>query len=283
MNFWLSLVEYLNKFLRLIGLRWQRPLGVIYDSVTKQPVDPVVVKLINAETAQVVASNIANMNGEYGFMADPGLYQIYVQRPNYKFPSQIVTSLRDGVYNPVYHGETFQVTGGVDVISMSIPLDPVAPDWNQQAKKVRVHTHPVLQSLLITIFTVLFWFVLLAAVVYYAANRSTVLLYVFGMYAFVLLLAVVVPRVRLWGRVLSKESGVPVAGAVVEVSYVNLPDVIIARAVSVSGGKFFIRLNPGEYRVTVKSVVDGVGKPKDPSQRIVGVGAERVLNKKLYV
>lgn len=265
-----------DRFLQLLGLRSQRQLGVVYDSVTKQPVDPVVVKLIDAKTSKTIATNIANLHGEYGFMADPGTYRMYVQRPHYKFPSERVTSLRDGIYYPVYHGEDFQFVGGNDVISLSVPLDPTAPDWNQEAKKTTIRTYPILRHVVTRVIQVLFWCALLLAIIGYIDTRSRAWLAVLCVYALVLLLALFVPRVRLWGRV-RLANGIPVAGAEVTVSHAKLPDIVIAKAVTVQGGKFFIRLGPGKYIATV-SMPTTESHPRVTKSFVVRVGQAGVVN-----
>lgn len=282
-NFFLTIIFWIDRFLQLLGLRRQRQLGVIYDSVTKQPIDPVVVKLIDVHTSKVIASNIANMQGEYGFMADPGLYQIYVQRPHYAFPSTRIQSLRDGVYYPVYHGENFEFVGGKDVISMSIPLDPIAADWNQEAKKATMPVHPVLQYAISVILRILFWSALLLTVITFLATRADLWVYVLGAYVLVILLALITPRVRLWGRVRVKKGGLPVVGASVEVSHAKLRGVIIAKAVTVTDGKFFIRIGRGSYTVTVKVPPPKDGPPAAPVEFSIHAGSTGVLNREFYI
>lgn len=282
-NTWLTIIEYVDRFLQLLGFRRQRELGVIYDSVTKQPVDPVIVKLIDARTVQVVASTIANINGEYGFIADPGVYQIYLHRPHYEFPSQKITGLRDGIYYPVYHGQPFEFSGGEDVISMNIPLDPVAADWNQEAKKVSMRKHPMLEQGLRVVARLLFWATLLLVVWNYAMVRTQTWLVVGSVYAFIILFALCTPRVRLWGRVRLKHGRVPVAGATVAVSHATLPDITIGRATTTSSGKFFIRLGAGTYTVTVTPSAVSDEAPQEPKHFTVHIGPAGVLNRELYI
>lgn len=282
-NFFLTIIFWIDRFLQLLGLRRQRQLGVIYDSVTKQPVDPVVVKLIDVRTTKVVASNIANIQGEYGFMADPGVYQIYVQRPHYAFPSTRIKSLRDGVYYPVYHGENFEFVGGKDVISMSIPLDPIAADWNQEAKKATMPVHPVLQYAISVILRILFWSALLLTVITFLATRADLWVYVLGAYVLVILLALITPRVRLWGRVHFRKGDLPVVGATIEVSHAKLPGVIIAKAVTVTDGKFFIRLGRGSYTVSIKLPQHKDEQSIPPRQFSIKIGSTGVLNREFYL
>ncbi len=282
-NLYLTTIFWIDRFLQLLGLRRLRQLGVIYDSVTKQPVDPVVVKLIDARTSKVVASNIANMQGEYGFMADPGLYRIYIQRPHYAFPSQRIKSLKDGAYYPVYHGEDFEFVGGKDVLSISIPLDPIAADWNQEAKRTTVRVHPVLQYVASMILRILFWSALILTVLTYINTHAMLWLFVLAVYGIVILFALVTPPVRLWGRIRSNNGRQAVVGAAVEVSHEKLPGVTIAKAVTVADGKFFIRLGRGSYTVAVKLPQSKHEPPVSPKEFTIRIGSAGVLNREFYL
>lgn len=282
-NLYLTIIFWIDRFLQLLGLRRLRQLGVIYDSVTKQPVDPVVVKLIDARTSKVVASNIANMQGEYGFMADPGVYRIYIQRPHYAFPSQRIKSLQDGAYYPVYHGEDFEFVGGKDVLSISIPLDPIAEDWNQEAKRATVRVHPVLQYMASIILRILFWSALVLTVLTYINTHVVLWLAVLGIYGVIVFLALVTPSVRLWGRIRSRDGKQAVVGASVEVSHAKLAGVVIAKAVTVADGKFFIRLGRGSYTVAVKLPQSKHGLPLPPKEFAIRIGSTGVLNREFYL
>jgi hypothetical protein len=71
-----------------LGLRKKRrPWGTVYDSVTKRPLDPAYVTLIDTETGKSVASAITDLDGRYGFLVAPGKYRITTQKTNYEFPS----------------------------------------------------------------------------------------------------------------------------------------------------------------------------------------------------
>ncbi len=123
----------------MIGLKKRRrPWGTVYDSVTKQPLDPVAVTLRNSEGVEV-ASSITDLDGRYGFVVtDPGNYTIGVKKTNYIFPSQkLVGRDHDELYRDLYFGEHFMVAKAGDVIYKNIPMDPEHFDWNEFEKRTR--------------------------------------------------------------------------------------------------------------------------------------------------
>jgi hypothetical protein len=75
--------NFLNRVLLFFGLRqMQNYWGIVYDSVSKQPLDPAVVKLIDAKTGKVISTCITNLKGRYGFLTAPGKYKILVKKTN---------------------------------------------------------------------------------------------------------------------------------------------------------------------------------------------------------
>lgn len=137
-NISLFLLRLLNLLMVALGIRKKsRPWGTVYDSITKQPIDPayVVLKDINGKD---VLSAITDLEGRYGFLVKPGIYKMTVSKTNYAFPSQKLTDrLSDEVYDNLYFGETLESKQS-ETITKNIPLDPIKFDWNEYAKKSKV-------------------------------------------------------------------------------------------------------------------------------------------------
>ena len=114
----------------------RRPWGTVYDSVTKQPLDPVYVTLKNAEGKEITSS-ITDLDGRYGFVVpEPGTYTIVAGKTNYLFPSQkLVGQDHDEVYRDLYFGEYFKVANAGDAVFKNIPMDAEHFDWNEEAKR----------------------------------------------------------------------------------------------------------------------------------------------------
>jgi hypothetical protein len=115
--------------------RRNRPWGTVYDSVTKQPLDPAYVVLTDSEGNEINTS-ITDIDGRYGFLVNPGTYKIVANKTNYIFPSaKLAGKSGDEVYGSLYFGEEITITDAGDVIGKNIPLDPTKFDWNEFAKR----------------------------------------------------------------------------------------------------------------------------------------------------
>jgi hypothetical protein len=128
---------------RLFGLilgwlgvrRKSRPWGTVYDSVTKRPIDPAYVSLINQVDGKEVAMAITDIDGRYGFSAPKGKYTIIARKTNYIFPSVKINNLNfDEVYSNLYFGNEIIIGNDGDIITKDIPMDSQDFDWNEFAK-----------------------------------------------------------------------------------------------------------------------------------------------------
>jgi len=110
------------------------PWGTVYDSVTKQPLDPAYV-IFQDLNGNEVATSITDIDGRYGFLVPPGQYRMFAHKTNYEFPSKKLSGKKiDELYNDLYFNEIIEVKEG-EVISKNIPMDPIKFDWNEFAKK----------------------------------------------------------------------------------------------------------------------------------------------------
>lgn len=247
LNFWI------DRFLVFFQFRQKREFwGIIYDSVTKQPLDPVRVSLVYADTGKVESSVVTDLQGRYGFLARPGKFKIFPQRTNYVFPSTHVAGDTDGIYTHIYHGEFFELGNESEVIAPNIPMDPVSDDWNQQAKKQFVVKYAYIRLLAEKLFSVFLWFGFLFVVLYLTLHnfQPVFLRWVLGAYVAILLLEVVIPRPRFWGRITDSNNN-PVAGIRLKLTNPLLPGVIFGSALTREDGRFFLRANPGKYLLEV--------------------------------
>jgi hypothetical protein len=276
-NFWLSIMAVLNKFLMFFGLRSRpRHWGIVYDSVTKQPVDPAIVKLIEARSGKVVGTCVTDLYGHYGFITRTGKFKLLVQRTNYHFPSQEETGESDGLYKNLYHGEFFEVSGEADVIALNIPIDPLRPDWNQSAKFRLMGLNVYWERLLVGIAASLFWAGLILSALLLFFTFSRLFLEILIVYGIILLLAWMLPRVRLWGRVEGLPAG---ADVFVELVHSKLPDIVIGRSQVTEEGKYFLRAPAGRYKLL--AIVHGPRGQEVLGHMFLRVGEDGVINKTL--
>lgn len=114
--------------------RKKRPWGTVFDSVTKQPLDPVYVTL-STLTGVEQGTSITDLDGRYGFLAEAGSYKISANKDNYIFPStKLAGKTADELYDSLYFGESIELTEKEGVIYKNIPMDSINFNWNEFAK-----------------------------------------------------------------------------------------------------------------------------------------------------
>ncbi|MFA5358777.1 MAG: right-handed parallel beta-helix repeat-containing protein [Patescibacteria group bacterium] len=112
---------------RLLFFR-KRKYGVIYNSLSKKPIDLAIVRLYDNVTNKLVATAVTDSHGRYSFLADPGEYYIKVQSPNYVFPSSTLgQKIKDHDYADLYYGAPVRTTDQSSSLTLNIPLDPNIP------------------------------------------------------------------------------------------------------------------------------------------------------------
>lgn len=276
-NLALKATVFLNHLLMFLQLRAKREYwGIIYDSATKQPLDPVKVSLVYADTGKVESSCITDLEGRYGFLARVGKFKILAQRTNYIFPSQIVKGDKDGIYSDLYHGEFFVLNKASEVVAPNIPMDPVAADWNQTAKQRLVWKNFYPRWFLEKLITVILWFGFIYAGTMSALTyfKSEVLSAVLGAYLLVFILELIAPNSRLFGLILDSRTLEPVFGAKLVLTNPKVPGVAFGSSLSREDGKFFLRANPGPYALKISDPETG----RDYGEVLVRVGRAGVIN-----
>ncbi len=273
----------LNRMLVLFGLRArQEHWGVVYDSKTKQSLDPVVVKLIDAKSGKVAQTFITDITGRYGFLSWPGKYKIFARKTNYTFPSHLIEGDKDSVYENLYRGEFFEVLGDAEVIAFNIPMDPQREDWNQQEKERMFNYSPRTENFLRVLTISLFWIVLavfIASKVYFPFFLTKYVLYFYGA---VILLAILLPKNRLWGRVVSKSRNTSVSDVELELSHTRMPNIVIARTSTIEDGKFFMRVQKGDYILRIR-ILNLQGAMEEVKTVNLTVGMERAITQDFFI
>ncbi len=279
-SFLLSTQQLLDEVFYFFSLRRSKRFwGVVYDSVTKEPLDPVIVKLIYADgrEAETVVSDIA---GRYGFLARPGKFKIFARKTNYSFPSKFASTYTDGIYENLYHGEFFTLSEESEVVGPNIPMDPVGFDWNQQAKQQIGKAHAYSRLFLKRLAAVAFWFslffFLLSAWGTYPHTPKWLIL-VLAAYFFLVISAQILPESRLWGKVrlIHGQYGQP--SFILELHNSLFPQISFGKAESHDDGKFLLRANKGNYLLTI-SRYNEEGKKILLGSLDVTVGRAGVLN-----
>ncbi|MDR3642150.1 MAG: hypothetical protein P4L74_00805 [Candidatus Doudnabacteria bacterium] len=276
-------MEGLNNILNFFSLRTsKRYWGIVYDSVSKQPLDPVIVKLLYADSREV-ETGVTDLSGRYGFLARPGKFKIFARKSNYSFPSRLVAGDTDGIYNNLYHGEFFVLSSDNEVVAPNIPMDPDRPDWNQQAKLRMSDANPYWKLFFKKITAAAFWFGFVYCGVAFWQHYPKLQLWLTSLLvAFVLLmiLNLTVPEPRLWGRIKLKEPFAKGQRLFLELRTLTYRDVVSGKAAVLDNGKFLLRSSPGKY-LLVAMLVSGPRERWEVGSLNVNIGSSGVLNSTL--
>lgn len=246
-------------FLKFIGLltglfrkKKPEPWGVVYDSVTKQPIDPAYVVVEHMEAGDK-KSAITDLDGRYGFLLPPGEYSLVANKTHYKFPSEkLVGKDHDELYENLYFGSTFSLPEN-QVVRYNIPLDPMEFDWNEFAKnKGKIFSlYSRRQKIRIVVFNILFYAgIALAAygTILHPTKFNGTVLAVYG---------VIIVFQALWKRghkvtnLIDKKTGQPIPFAIVSVIVPEL-GVLLRKVVTDEHGRFYLLVAPGTYNITVQ-------------------------------
>jgi Carboxypeptidase regulatory-like domain len=249
--------------LSALGLRRRRPWGTVYDSVTKRPLDPAVIELVN-ELGSAVQTTYTDLEGRYGFLVVPGKYRLRVTKHDYQFPSRrLVGQTWEEVYGPTYLGEQITVDDTAATILYNIPLDPANLDFaavaRQNLKQYKYYSElrQGLEALSLWLYRAGFLLAGYTAVTDPAWESVGVLL-AFAVIGF-LHYAGFGPRP--YGKIVEKSTGKPLAYALVTAREA-LSGEEVKRTITDEFGRYYALVPDGNYTVTVaKREIDGSYSP----------------------
>jgi len=246
-------------FLKLIGLltglfrkKRSEPWGVVYDSVTKRPLDPAYVIAKIKETTKSKGEAITDLDGRYGFLLTPGEYIIEANKTHYKFPSEKLKGrIRDEFYENLYFGDSFRVREG-GVVHYNIPLDPIEFDWNEFAKKQDqvFQIYSKSQNIRLWIFNIIFYVGLVFSAFSFVLSPTLVNGLVMGVYIGIIGFQVFWKATHKVTRIISKTTGRPIPFALVRVWLSGL-NTVVKKTVADEFGRFYFLVSPGIYYVTI--------------------------------
>ncbi len=239
--------------LAAFGLSKRRPpWGTVYDSITKQPLDPAYVVLYDRYGIEV-ATSITDLDGRFGFLVPSGIYKIVANKTNYKFPSEkLAGQKKDELYQDLYFGEELEVTEN-SPITKNIPMDPLNFDWNEFAKKQQnlmkfySKRDAILRQISDTLFAAGFFIAFIAFLV------SPVLynIIIFSLYILLSILREVGYKTHKLGGVVEKATGTPLPYAILRV-YSIATNQEIAHKVTDMKGHYYCLIQNGNYFVTIE-------------------------------
>jgi len=287
----MSLAELLTLPARLIGLiliafSWKKrnpPWGVVYDSVTKQPLDPAYV-ILKDLSGKEISSAITDLDGRYGFLAEPGFYKMTSHKTNYVFPSQkLAGKTSDELYDNLYFGDQVEIKRN-EVVTRNIPLDPLKFDWNEFAKQNKSLTkfYSRWDSLIREISDFIYYIGFIIAIIAFFIAPYPYNTIILGLYLFLLLLRVFGIKPKSFGSVTERATGNPLAFAIIRIADPDSQREISQR-ISDKYGRYFCLVPKGRYYVKIeKKNNDGSYSPVYTSE-IIDASKNGIIKKKFKI
>lgn len=267
----IAISEMLFAPLRLLGILFiifglrkrHKPWGVVYDSVTKRPLDPAYL-VLKDENGKEVSSAITDLDGRYGFLVAPGTYTIEAKKSHYRFPSlNLLNRTSDEIYDNLYFGGQIVIETVREGIIRSIPMDPLEFDWNEFAKSDKKllgffsRFDLILRKISEWFFVAGFFVAILALI--FAPQPYNVI--IFLIYVFLLLLRIIGLKPKPYGGVIEKSTGNPLSFAIIRIILPGkglFQDREIARRVADKYGRYYCLVPRGSYYVKIeKKNADG--------------------------
>ncbi len=246
-----------------LGLRKKPvPWGTVYDSITKQPVDPVRVSLIDMD-GKVVESSITDTSGRYGFAAPAGIYKVVLSKTNYLFPSHVIADkdMRDELYDKPYFGDYLPYDPAAP-ITKNIPIDPLDFDTAVFAQKqgdLTLHYSKrelVADRVFNSMFLTTFLIVAVSVIVYPQVYN----LVVFGTYIAAFVIRHRNKRLKQMGRMYDLY-GKPLAHVTIKV-HSALDNSLVKTISTTRSGRYYLRVPKGLYYLRVeRKTTDGLMVP----------------------
>jgi cysteine-rich repeat protein len=255
--------------LLLLGRRKRKEWGIVYNSVTKLPVDLAMVRLIDAVTNRIVQSRVTDAQGRYLFIVKPGSYILEITKPGLVYPSVLLAGVKaDGSIPDLYHGEKIEVTGEDTLVTPNIPVDPVDAKVKSVKRIAWEKFARVFQHVISIIGIVATLIALYISSVWYVWVFLGIHLVLYAMF-----LRFIIPKKpKGWGIVYDKEEKKPL-GKVIARLFNKDYDKLISSQTTDSKGRYAFLVGPSNYYVTFEKTGYKQGKSRD----IVIKGAEDVV------
>lgn len=233
--------------------RRNRPWGTVYDSATKQPLDPAYVVLQDLNGNEV-ATSITDLDGRYGFLVPAGQYRMVASKTNYKFPSKKLNGRnRDELYEELYFNEIIEVSEGA-VITKNIPMDSIKFDWNEFAKKDQklMKFFSRRELWIARISRILFTVGFLITIVATAISPVFYNILILSLYIILLIIKRTILKPRAFGYIRQKLTENPLSFAVMRVFFAGSDNEIMHK-VADKTGKYYCLIPNGTYYTKIES------------------------------
>jgi hypothetical protein len=245
---WLDFVPFLRLLflqpLMLLGWRRREKWGLVYNTLSKLPIDLAMVRLVNAETGKVVQSKVTDSKGRFIFTVGPGKYKIHVQKNTFIFPSQFLADYKnDGQKAEIYHGEIIEVRAPSSITAI-IPLDPAGA----QKKPVRLVWEKIARRA--QTFVSVLGIVITAGSLYISPKWYVgVLLGVHVAFFFLFRKLALPPKIKNWGIVYDQSTKAPISRVVARLFNAQF-NKLVDTQITDGSGKYYFMAGDARFYVT---------------------------------
>ncbi len=241
------LLQFVLNLLSWLGFRaGAKPLGYVYDALTKDPVAHAIVRIFD-ETGKMVWSDVTDSKGYFSARLSAGKYKIVVRAVDYTYPSAIIFGKEDYPLTNVYHGEVFEINDDTE-LNFAIPLDP------KEASKFKIWREIVWGRIkvFVNILHILLFVVGLVFAIYLYANNPywlTTLVLILYIPSFLFMMRNVFAKRERYATVKDLEGNL-IEGVVVGLRELEFEKLILKR-VTDSRGRYRMLTGKGRYRLEV--------------------------------
>lgn len=267
------LLQLIINLLSWLGFRaGTKPLGYVYDSLTKDPIAQAIIRIYD-ENNKIVWSDVTDSKGYFSARLKPGKYKILVRAQNYIYPSTIIFGKEDYPLTNVYHGEYFEISDEME-LNYAIPLDPV------EVSKFRVWREIVWGRIkvVVNILHVLLFVVgLILAIYLFTNNPYWLTLLVLALYipSFFFLVRNIFAKKGRYGVVKDLE-GNPIGGVVLGLRELEFEKVVLKRVTDMRG-RYRMLVGSGRYRLEVMDTGYKVESMQGDSEILIERNEEWIL------
>ncbi|MFH1047651.1 MAG: carboxypeptidase-like regulatory domain-containing protein [Patescibacteria group bacterium] len=221
-----------------------RKWGMVFNSITKQPVELAIVRLMADSTGHILSSAVTDKTGRYFFMVNDGTYRISVSKGSFVFPTIYLKGETADIHHAdLYQGEKITISGD-GLITKNIPIDPVSQEnipnrllWEGIARRL-------LRIIIISS---------LVAIAGMAIATPTPIM--LGLFAANVVIYVLVHillngrKAKSWGVVLDKQTKKPLHNAIVRIFEADYNKLVKSSVTDIHGRYAFL-VNSNSYYLT---------------------------------
>ncbi len=236
-------LEPIQILLRRKGKSW----GVVYDSLTKQPIDLAIVRLYHADNNKLAGTRVTDRRGRYGFLVQPGEYYLTATKRDIEFPSRLLGQVNfDDNYPNLDYGKKFKITRA-SFIHKNIPVDST----KDASSKVKSTKQLISLHFKKTIHNVVAYFGVISGLLAYVYTRSNFVLVLLVLHLIVFLFFRRLargPLIRPWGVVYDQGSRRALSHSVVRIFDTKYQR-MLEQQVTDRQGRFGFLVGRAEYRL----------------------------------